>query len=194
MTRSVGLQYDFNPTSETTQRPASMQMNDTDSNGAQQAIPHDRTVAHKRQEKILTYVNPSDTKAIRSSAPSTLINNSVNIITVILPDGNNSGNHKNPQGNVDMPTVVRVHATTSNETNNSHLSQMPKSNQTSVIVAPRKKQIARHPAPLPTAPDGPTNPAWKPIAPQPTLSIKRVANGMGLFINYVKPFGARKGK
>ncbi|XP_046636593.1 activating transcription factor 7-interacting protein 1-like isoform X2 [Daphnia pulicaria] len=37
-----------------------------------------------------------------------------------------------------------------------------------------------HPAPLPPPPIGPLNPAWKAIAPKPTVDIKRVANGIVL--------------
>ncbi|XP_046450346.1 activating transcription factor 7-interacting protein 1-like isoform X2 [Daphnia pulex] len=37
-----------------------------------------------------------------------------------------------------------------------------------------------HPAPLPPPPVGPLNPAWKAIAPKPTVDIKRVANGIVL--------------
>lgn len=39
------------------------------------------------------------------------------------------------------------------------------------------KPALTHPAPLPPTPIGPINNSWKPIAPKPSLDIKRVANG-----------------
>ena len=39
------------------------------------------------------------------------------------------------------------------------------------------KSVLTHPAPLPPASVGPSNPLWKAVAPKPSLDIKRVANG-----------------
>ena len=42
------------------------------------------------------------------------------------------------------------------------------------------KSVLTHPAPLPPASVGPSNPLWK-AAPKPSLDIKRVANGIQNF-------------
>ena len=81
--------------------------------------------------------------------------------------------NKSPTAGPAMPPArgVAVKSTTLNGQRN----QMP--NGRPPVQQAVKAVALTHPAPLPPAPVGPSNPSWKPLPFRPTLDIKRVSNG-----------------